>query len=556
MHWTIKRKLTLAFGFAASMMLGGTGVAYLSQVLAQRTQDAIVQTSSTITDLEYLGSYVRAVTAMQRAYLISGDGRAVAEIPALRASANQVIERVVVLVSGDKEQAAALERWRVLLVERRAFTNDLIAARRDRGFPAAKVIFDTGEDDRLYRSMQAECARIEALASAQLATQKAANQRLQRGFAWTELIGVAAALLLLVSMAVAIARSIARNVQTSLELVEAMAQRNLDLADGIPVSTDELAVAIQAINRLKDSMAHALGEVSRSSGQVATAGERIKASAGQIAESTQNEKRRVEQFVASLGEMNATVAEVAEHAERASAAASDAVDSAATGRGLVKQTDTAMHRIHESVTAASSDITTLGSVTGSIGEVVRIIQDIAGQTNLLALNAAIEAARAGEQGKGFAVVAQEVRQLAERTANFTKEISGKIDSVQQGAGRAVQSMQQGQEVVDDGIRMFNQVAEALEAIIQKIEAAQKGIAMIATATTQQSAATAELTENIHVISSEADQIALQVDQTARASAELAGLSVDMQALVETFRLPAGSDANQRLGFPAKAKRAA
>jgi len=237
--------------------------------------------------------------------------------------------------------------------------------------------------------------------------------------------------------------------------------------------------------------------------------------------------------------MNAAVLEVAEHAERASQAANQAVSTAAAGRDVVRDTEHAMSRISESVRTASADITSLGAQTESIGQVVRIIQDIAGQTNLLALNAAIEAARAGDQGRGFAVVAQEVRQLAERTARFTQEIALKVESVQQGAQRAVVSMAQGETVVQEGVTQFVRVSTALDAIAHGVEAAQQGMAMIATATTQQSAATAGLAESIHDISSEVNQTVQQVDQTASSCAELSRLASNLQLVVDGFQLSRG-----------------
>ena len=335
-----------------------------------------------------------------------------------------------------------------------------------------------------------------------------------------------------------------------------MARKDMSVADGTPASNDELAAAIEAINRMKQAMTEALSEVSKSSAQVASAGTEMASSTKEIAASTHQQRMKIEMFASSLAEMNASVKDVAEHAEKATLAAGDAVSTATSGRELVQRTRDAMSRISESVKAASGDIGMLGEITGTIGDLVRIIQGIAGQTNLLALNAAIEASRAGEQGKGFAVVAQEVRQLAERTAKFTKEIAEKIESVQEGAGRAVQSMVQGESVVSEGVSQFNQVGDALDAILGRIESAQRGIAMIATATTEQSAATAGLTESIHSISSEVNQTAQQVDQMAAACEELANLASALQQVVDGFRLPRAQDKGTRSGPVAVHRRAA
>jgi methyl-accepting chemotaxis protein len=437
MRWTIKRKLFLAFALAAFMMLGGTGMAYWAQVRDQTTQREIAKTYREICDLEHLVSYIRAVTAAQRAYMISGDPAAVAGIPALRLDGKITAARVAESIAADEEQKALFAQAQEYTRQRIVVVNALNEARKNQGFAAATALFNTGEDNRLLTSIMAEFDAMKVVANARLNAQETANRKLQQAIGWTELIGVLLALLMLATVAFTLTRSINSNVQISVDMLGAMARKDLTGRDANPATNDELAVAIAAIISMKQSMTEALTHVARSCTQLSAAGAEIESTARQMADGSREERKHVAHFASSLEQMNASEKDVAENAARASRAADDAVSSATSGREMVRQTQNAMNRISESVKMASEDITTLGQVTESVGEVVHMIQDIAEQTNLLALNAAIEAARAGDQGKGFAVVAQEVRVLAERTAKFTGEIAGKIQSMQQGAVRAV-----------------------------------------------------------------------------------------------------------------------
>lgn len=537
MQWTIKKKLSLSFGFIALLLACWTAAVFFTQHMAAKTEQSVAETGQLIANIEYVHAYVLGVTTRQRAYLIGGDERNLAAIALLRQKAAPVLAGVAAQLSRDPDQN---QRWNEVLAtikKRRGVVDALNQSRKTGGFEAAYKLFVSGEDDRLQEEMENEFASIKQASTQQLENEEQANQSLQNKIRYGFVLGLIFSFAILITIATSLIHSISLNVRISLEQLEAISHKDLAQERAIPASQDELADAIEAINNTREAMAHALSDVARAAQQVAAAGAEIEITSQEISSSTRTEQASVDHFASSLTEMNAATMTMAEHAESASLAANEAVSTAQEGQNVIRNTEVAMNRISETVHEASANITALGEVTSSIGEVVKIIQDIAGQTNLLALNAAIEAARAGEQGKGFAVVAQEVRQLAERTARFTGEIASKIESVQQGATRAVTSMQAGEQVVNEGIQQFQQVATALHSIAHKIEDAQQGIAMIATATTEQSAETSGLTESMNNISMEITLIAQKVEHSAQASAELSRQAAEMQQIVDGFKLP-------------------
>ncbi|HEY1256468.1 MAG TPA: CHASE3 domain-containing protein, partial [Terracidiphilus sp.] len=281
MKLTIRRKLLMAFGLAALMMVSGTGAAYWAQLLAQATRDEIVKTYGVLNDLEYLISYVRGVTVASRAFIISGDETAVAGIPAMRQDADMVAARVQAQIAGNAELMDHMARYLEAVRQRRVFVNAENKARKEQGFDAAKALFSTGEDDRLLSIMIAEFNSMKVLERAKLNAEMDKNARVQQLIARTELIGIVLAVILMSLVTILLVRSIHRNVQISVEMLGAMAQKDLSGTDGEPASRDELADAIEAINRMKGSMSDALREVALSSSMVSAAGSEIEATSRQ-----------------------------------------------------------------------------------------------------------------------------------------------------------------------------------------------------------------------------------------------------------------------------------
>ncbi|SHK18136.1 methyl-accepting chemotaxis protein [Desulforamulus aeronauticus] len=263
-----------------------------------------------------------------------------------------------------------------------------------------------------------------------------------------------------------------------------------------------------------------------------------------MAHNSQTLAAHSEALAASGEEVNATVEEVAstatevasiaaasfENAQQAVMESQTASHVALAGNEKVKQTVAKMNAIATSNAETAKSIQNLHDLSNQIGTITSVITDIAEQTNLLALNAAIEAARAGEQGKGFAVVADEVRKLAEQSANATKEINQLILQVQTGVDTATTTMQQGVQEVADGVKLAAEAGLALENIITSVNGVLSRIEDIQEAVKQSR-------DGMEQVAGSNEQITSTTQQTSAATQELAKIANQMQLTVGQFKVP-------------------
>jgi methyl-accepting chemotaxis protein len=257
--------------------------------------------------------------------------------------------------------------------------------------------------------------------------------------------------------------------------------------------------------------------------------------------------QQVEQGSVSQSEatsmMAATVSSVTFGTSMVSAGASDGarVSSASTqysiqGGEVIRQATEEMVKIAASVRNAATSISNLGEQSNEISSIVSVIKDIADQTNLLALNAAIEAARAGEQGRGFAVVADEVRKLAERTAQATLQVTEKIGAIQASSHTAVEGMTVIVSQVENGVALAKEAGEAISHMKEGSEQVTINITDIANVLEEQGRTSNEIAVNIEKVSQLTELNSGAAKKTSFAANELEQLAEEMRTTVDGFKI--------------------
>jgi methyl-accepting chemotaxis protein len=342
--------------------------------------------------------------------------------------------------------------------------------------------------------------------------------------------------LLTVLLAWRLTKSLAVPISQALHSSETIAAGDLRPSAINREGTDEAALLLQSMERMRGNLSQTLTQVGDAAHQLASATEEMSALMVNSNADLVVQNSEIEMAATAVTEMSQAVDEVARNAVATSEESKASSVSAREGQEELNQTVQSILELTRNVGTASVEAQALATRTLDITKVLDVIRAVSEQTNLLALNAAIEAARAGDAGRGFAVVADEVRALAHRTSESTREIETMVGHIQQGTKSTLVAL----EVSTDQAQRTKQQAESANAVLASIASSVMVIdernTVIASASEEQALVAREVDRNLVRIRDLSAQSAVRTGQTGSASQSLAELASDLTITLGQFKL--------------------
>jgi methyl-accepting chemotaxis protein len=307
-------------------------------------------------------------------------------------------------------------------------------------------------------------------------------------------------------------KGIADNVETLYQSAEESSSSILEMAttnDEVSDNVTKMAAAVEQTTSAIEEMTYSIKEVARNIDELL---------------------KSAEVASGSIREMDVAIGQVETNAYETARLSEQVSHDAESGMESIQKTIVGIDKIKEASRSANQAIESLGNRIQEIGNIVDVIDDVAEQTNLLALNAAIIAAQAGDHGRPFAVVAEEIKGLAERTGDSTKEIGDLIRSVQEASRNAVAAMTQGVRNVEEGVLLGREAEDALKKIQDSAGRSTQMVKAIARATVEQAKGSKEVTANVERIRTAVEQISKASNEQAKGSEQIMTSAEHMKVL--------------------------
>ena len=301
-------------------------------------------------------------------------------------------------------------------------------------------------------------------------------------------------------------------------------------------SKDEIGQTSAAFNLFMQGLQDMLREVQSDSEHFANAATQLSSTANNVANSSRQQSEAASATAAAVEEMTVSIASVADSAGEVDQLSKASLEQTRKGNESLSELIGEIDTAESSVNEISASVAEFVNSTGLITNMTKQVKDIAEQTNLLALNAAIEAARAGEQGRGFAVVADEVRKLAEKSAQAASEIDAVTQKLGHQSATVEKCIQKGIHSLQSSQEYMENVAMVLSEANSAVTQASQGVDNITASVKEQTTVSNEISRNVEKIAQMAEENNSSIQQTSDAAQNLEQLAANLQTVVSRFKV--------------------
>ncbi len=364
------------------------------------------------------------------------------------------------------------------------------------------------------------------------------ENRLVKDITWVAL-KIAIIILIISIIGVAILYVLLRSILNPLSFfadeIYKMAE-NKDLSMQLKVqSNDELSFILKAINTLNKSTEDIVNEVRSSIIEIASANNELVATMEELSTTFNSQSSQVSSMVDSIENVSGISRRTSDALSENMSSLESTADATRNETEKLDDVSNEMTNIEQDTVNLSETIRNLADSSAQIGNILKVINDIANQTNLLALNAAIEAARAGEAGRGFAVVADEVRKLAERTQGATKEIENIITGLLRDADNASVAMDKSVTSVQEGTANITNVTSEIKKAVENVTMLYQAMSPVAEAVSEQYATIQTVVDNAQVVAAGIEESTAAVNEVNNTVNHIQQRTERLKLLIEQFK---------------------
>lgn len=542
MKWSIGVKIGAGFAFGMTLLVAMGALAYVNTTRLIAATERVTHTYEVRARLKSVVIAMAEAEAGVRGYMLTNDeaylgpnAAAAAAIPSLFAEFRQ-------MTADNPVQQKAVDDLEPLVSARLVALSAAISNHRATGEKAVNAVAVSVQGKRAGDDIS---LRVDAMIDEEnrlLEARNATSKSQSDAAILVILIGIPAALVLIVLIAFLLIRSISGPLRSMALLSDRVAGG--DLTVEVPHSNrgDEVGALYASLGIMVVNLRELLGSTQEGIGMMGSSASEILATTTQIASGAAETATGVSETTTTVEEVKQTVLLASQKAREVMEGAQLSVLVSEAGKKSIEETLAGMNRIREQMDLISGSIVRLSEQSQAIGEIIATVNDIAEQSNLLAVNAAIEAARAGDQGRGFAVVAQEVKDLAEQSKKATTQVRAILGDVQKATGVAVMAADKGSKVVDEGVRQSEEVSEVIRKLAESIAVAAQASTQIAVSSQQQVLGMDQVAQAMESIKVASSQNMAGTKQAENAARQLHEMGEKLQAMVLRYKLEDRRDA--------------